>query len=509
MKKVLTLLFCLAASIAVVIFIPMVFRQTDSTINVSYTDQSILEQGVSRIESEPHEITKIYNDGQLIGVLSDTAGLNAFLRKVYREDYQEKYPDSSASLGADVYVVREQSYYSYEDIDTKIFDYLRENELFALKATGVEFSDENGIYAEIYVANEEIYEAALTQYLTYFIDAETLSALNSGQQIKALTTYGRRATGISISQTITLKEVYAPAEKIMTTQEEILEYLEYGDNKEREYYEVKELDTVAGVGSINHGLSATQVMNINRDKISSVDQILTPGEKLCVTYFDSPIDVIVSMESMRKEAIYYKTLYVEDDSIREGTTEQKQSGIDGSKNSLYSEKWINGVLVSGSLVTSVDTLQPVDQIIGIGTMVIPGVGTGDFRWPVDNPDITCHWGCYYGHRAIDIQNMYNHYGPIYAADNGVVVENSYNWINGNYVVLNHNNGYYTYYGHMSYRSPLEVGTIVAKGDVIGTLGMTGYASGPHTHFFIFEYDEDSGAQVRYDPCKGFLDCEGL
>ena len=203
---------------------------------------------------------------------------------------------------------------------------------------------------------------------------------------------------------------------------------------------------------------------------------------------------------MKKEPIIAQTVYRTNSELREGVIQKVQSGVDGSKNSLYTERWINGVLVSGTLTSSVDTLQPINEVVEVGTMQIPGVGTGTFQWPVDNPYISCHWGCYYGHRAIDIQNAYDRYGPIYAADRGVIEVNSYNGINGNYIIIDHNNGYETYYGHMNVPSPLQVGDVVDKGDVIGQIGMTGLATGPHTHFFIMYEGE------RYNPCDGFLPC---
>jgi murein DD-endopeptidase MepM/ murein hydrolase activator NlpD len=54
---------------------------------------------------------------------------------------------------------------------------------------------------------------------------------------------------------------------------------------------------------------------------------------------------------------------------------------------------------------------------------------------------------------------------------------------GNVAILRHGNGYSTLYGHMSgFRKGLAVGTQVHQGDVIGFVGMTGLATGPHLHY---------------------------
>ncbi|MBR0479335.1 MAG: peptidoglycan DD-metalloendopeptidase family protein [Solobacterium sp.] len=501
MKKLLAVILSLIAAVAIAVFVPFSYRADGE----GQTD-GIVAQEVLEIRSDPAPVWKVYSSGELVGVLKDRTSLDRFLKKVYKEDYEADYPDASLSLGKDVYLAQEQTNMVYEDKDEEILEWLRKNRLFTVSCTSVQFSDENGVYAEIYVLNEAMYQEAMNEYLSLFLSREELTLLMNGQQTQALRTYGSRAVGISVLQTITVSDAYAPVEEILQTKEAILDYIEYSGNTDREYYTVQKYDTVAGVGSKNNGLSATQVMNINRDKILSTDQILAEGEELCVTYFTPIIDVVVRMESMRKETIFAETVYTEDNTMRMGVQEELQAGVNGSKNSLYSERWINGVLVSGELISSVDTAQPVNQVIAVGTLEIPGVGTGQYRWPVDNPLITCGWGCYtipHFHLAIDVVNRYERYGKIYAADRGVIAVNSYDGISGNYVFIDHNNGMMTYYGHMNMPSPLPVGTIVDKGDVIGQIGMTGRASGPHTHFYIMI----DGKEIN--PCDGYLDCEAI
>ena len=49
--------------------------------------------------------------------------------------------------------------------------------------------------------------------------------------------------------------------------------------------------------------------------------------------------------------------------------------------------------------------------------------------------------------------------------------------------INHNNGYKTYYGHLN-SVYVGVGYTVARGETIGQIGQTGYATGPHVHFMV-------------------------
>ena len=503
MKKLLSLAACLAVSILIVMFLPGM-RQSFGSFSFSdgNDDIGMFHQKAERVSEKTATVWRLYDKGNLVGVLSDKTELEDHLRQVYETRYKENFPDSRVHLGKDCYLTSELSYFTFSDASEQIFSYLDENDLFALEATAVSFSRGDDVFARIYVANEQLYRNAMSTYLSYFIDSETLKLLESGAKIPELTAINEtRDIGITIQETITVARDYVSADQIKTKEEDVLRFLEYGDNAELEYYTVQMYDTVAGVGAKNYGLSATQILNINRDKLQSTDQVLTEGDKLCVTYFTSPVNIIALKESLREAPIYYQTTYIEDDSILMGQSEVRQEGFNGSRNVLYSEKWVNGILMTGSEISSVDTKQPQPEVIAIGTKELPNVGTGDFRFPADNPAITCVWGCYYNHRGTDIINQYNRWGDVLAADNGTVKEVGYNSRGGNYIRIDHNNGLVSYYGHMRYKSTLPVGTTVQKGDVLGKIGMTGRATGPHIHFYIEENGE------RRDACKGFLACE--
>jgi murein DD-endopeptidase MepM/ murein hydrolase activator NlpD len=75
--------------------------------------------------------------------------------------------------------------------------------------------------------------------------------------------------------------------------------------------------------------------------------------------------------------------------------------------------------------------------------------------------------------------------PIFASGNGVVEKAEREGGYGNYVMVKHNNGYETAYGHMSaFAKGLEIGKQVRQGQVIGFVGSTGHSTGPHVHYEI-------------------------
>ena len=104
-----------------------------------------------------------------------------------------------------------------------------------------------------------------------------------------------------------------------------------------------------------------------------------------------------------------------------------------------------------------------------------------FIWPVDGGVVTQG---IHGYNGIDIGASRG--TPIYAAAPGVVIiarGTGWNGGYGSYVVIAHDNGTQTLYGHMS-KVTAQVGERVTQGEVIGNVGNTGKSTGMHLHFEV-------------------------
>ena len=75
--------------------------------------------------------------------------------------------------------------------------------------------------------------------------------------------------------------------------------------------------------------------------------------------------------------------------------------------------------------------------------------------------------------------------PIRASMAGKIVYAGYSPVYGNYVIINHGNGYQTLYAHM-YKILVNIGQSVNQGSQIGLVGSTGYSTGPHLHFGVYK-----------------------
>lgn len=107
-------------------------------------------------------------------------------------------------------------------------------------------------------------------------------------------------------------------------------------------------------------------------------------------------------------------------------------------------------------------------------------GTGYFTWPVNSYILTQDfWG---GHPGIDLATDFRQ--PVFASDSGTVIFSGWDTTGyGNLIILDHGNGYWTYYGHNE-ANLVSSGQGVIQGQQIAESGNTGNSTGNHLDFRI-------------------------
>lgn len=133
--------------------------------------------------------------------------------------------------------------------------------------------------------------------------------------------------------------------------------------------------------------------------------------------------------------------------------------------------------------------QEAAQLAAGGTLSYTPTASSGFLWPIAGARVTQGVGPrihpVYGYRSchtgVDLGAATG--TPIRATASGVVVNTASGGPYGNHTLISHGNGIYSMYAHMS-RFKAQEGDTLKQGDIVGYVGSTGYATGPHLHFEI-------------------------
>ena len=230
-------------------------------------------------------------------------------------------------------------------------------------------------------------------------------------------------------------------------------------------YTVRSGDTVSGIAAY-FGLSFNTLAWSN-PSIEAVPDLLKLGQVLTILPLDGAYHTVVSGDTLESIADYYKV------------TIEDILNCD-----------LNLVPDGGKLPMDLKVVIPggkkpyIPRVVHHYTGPIPenaSRGTGVFGWPTSGR-ITCGFNCYPDHHAIDIGNVSG--TPIYTSDSGYVAKTGWSDVGyGNTILIDHGNGFQTLYAHLHVILVAE-GNSVSKGTLIGYMGGTGNATGPHLHFEI-------------------------
>lgn len=249
-------------------------------------------------------------------------------------------------------------------------------------------------------------------------------------------------------------------------------------------YTAVEGDTVQSIVDTT-GVSFDSLAQMNPELLT-LDQEVAAGTEIITGAASAELlKVKVVRQETETVAIPFDTQNSESSEYDFGKVVTLQEGEDGSEDVTYEITMIDGVVTDRQAISYNVTKQAVPEITVTGTRLKSGmvaqIGSGSFIWPVPNYTYVSRWMSS-GHRGADICAAYG--TTIIASDSGTVIAAGWHYSYGNYVEIDHGNGYKTLYAHMSAISVTQ-GQAVSQGDKIGEVGSTGNSTGNHCHFEMF------------------------
>jgi murein DD-endopeptidase MepM/ murein hydrolase activator NlpD len=256
-------------------------------------------------------------------------------------------------------------------------------------------------------------------------------------------------------------------------------------------YTVQAGDTLFGIAA-QFGLRPESVLWANYDTLQDNPHLLQPGMELALP----PVNGIVyttkdgdTVESIAEEfKVTPDAIYVDGFDwnhlkpgaqpesgveliIPGGSRDFKAWAISAAENAPQPAANTNssGVPIARTSNAGFCQNAPVGSVVGSGTFIWPAPK----HWLSGNPYTAWHPGIDIAARLGD---------PIVAADSGVVVYAGWSNVGyGNLVVIDHGNGWQTWYAHNS-EIVVTCGEAVYQGTQISLAGSTGRSTGPHLHF---------------------------
>ena len=377
---------------------------------------------------------------------------------------------------------------------------------FTLDESLVSYS--NGLVSRRAVVDPQTIESTLSDELdltTYayslYVDGEYIGSNESKEALEALLDQikapylNENTQSIEFLEDVEIREGYVATEDLCNLGDIVLKL---NSTKSGEVVYTVQAGDVWGRIANNYGMTTSELAELNPgfdvNKIQIGDQILISN---AVPY----LTIQVTQYEYYEAEIPYEIEYIDDSTMWEGDTSVVSKGVYGTADTTALVTYVNSEETERTIVSQVTTSEPVNEVQKRGTMERPSwAPTGSFRWPT-NGTITSRYGSRYifgstsFHSGLDIANRTG--TDIVAADGGIVTYAGWMSGYGYLIIIDHQNGYETYYGHNS-SLLVGVGDKVFKGQHIAEMGATGRVTGTHCHFEV-RYNGETRNPLNYLP----------
>ncbi|MDR0294402.1 MAG: peptidoglycan DD-metalloendopeptidase family protein [Oscillospiraceae bacterium] len=279
-------------------------------------------------------------------------------------------------------------------------------------------------------------------------------------------------------QEVSIQSQLAPI-SLLRTQDELLSTLTHPVREE--------IRVTVGEGDTLESLAAA--CRVPVETLLSLNPLLdggTPvsGQTLLVQRAKPMLSVMYKEQVSYLQPVAYKTETVDDPTLWLGETKVITEGVDGEALVMAVQTSLDGYAPETEVTSMLTVTAPVNEVIANGTKTRSATNT--FIRPYYG-QISSKFGMrkllgkYEMHYGVDFRGPIG--DPIVASDGGVIAYAGTKAGYGLCVIIDHQNGYKTLYGHCS-KLLVKEGQKVGQGERIANIGNTGRTTGPHVHFEV-------------------------
>jgi len=457
-----------------------------------------------RKDKEPNTYYKVYLDGEIIGVVNSKKQLENYIDKK-NEQYKKQFKVNRIYSPNGLDIERVLTYTGSIDDVSDVYNKIQNVKPFTIsgyqfilqnspdKKTTKKTEEVKKTKVKLYVTDKNVFDDAIVSlYKTYVGTDNYTSYINKTQ--KTITATGIYIDNLFVKDNITIKKIKIPVtEAIYNDSNNLAQFLLFGPKNQKSIYKVKIGDTIEKV-AFNNRISVEEFLMSN-PTFTSKNSLLFPDQEVVIGLTDPQLEVVVEQSVVKDVVNKYEIIERYDETRQVGDDAVIQKGENGLERVSQKVEITNGNITYIKPISKTELRPSTSKIIVYGEKQVSGVGSkSNWAWPTSSGyTITSPYGYRINpfsrtrelHYGLDISGT-GYGSKVYAPNNGTIVTAEYHYSYGNYIIINHNNGYYTLYAHMSrFARSSKAGANVSRGQVIGYVGSSGSSTGPHLHYELW------------------------